>query len=683
MLPLQAVAHPMLRVATTCLLLGATLVAAWPCAAQARSASAHIQRVTTPVAILDDVRVQLTWPRGASQGRLQLHVARLHAPDLGYRFSDVDWSCALQRDPDGGWRCEGPVQVASGATASLSVALQADRVDAVLGDGGARVSVHHAEATPDLTRIDLTRVPLAWTQAMLAQAWPAGELSGGTVDSRLVIDAGGERLHISGPLRLSKAALDTPDGTIAALDVGARLALDARLGDLDQVVIDGQLRGGELLFGNAYIALQQRAVGLRVEATHREGQAWRLPYFTWRDHGILAAEGSAAFDPQADLAALQLQLHSPDLAPLRDAYLLGWLGLVGLDELALAGSADARVRIAGGELRAASLSLHDVDIDHPDGRFGFDHLAGEVRYSASAPVTSALHWRSGELYGIAFGKARLPFASADGVLRLREPVTLPLLGGQARFDHVQIKPPAGEHGLEVRFGLALEQIDVGRLTRALGWPAFSGQLSGRIARARYANKRLDFDGGLQVQVFGGQVMVSSLAMERPFGVAPTLSADVRLDDLSLRSLTSAVDFGTITGKLDGHILDLRLVNWQPVAFDAWLHTDRHPGVAQRISRSAVQDLASAGSAPFASSLQARLIALFNDFGYDRIGIGCKLRRQVCMMRGLGSPGAGFAIVDGSGLPHLSVIGFNRRVDWPTLVERLAAVGSGDVAPVVE
>jgi len=29
------------------------------------------------------------------------------------------------------------------------------------------------------------------------------------------------------------------------------------------------------------------------------------------------------------------------------------------------------------------------------------------------------------------------------------------------------------------------------------------------------------------------------------------------------------------------------------------------------------------------------------------------------------------------------VGFNRLVDWPTLVERLAAIGKGDVKPVVE
>ena len=45
--------------------------------------------------------------------------------------------------------------------------------------------------------------------------------------------------------------------------------------------------------------------------------------------------------------------------------------------------------------------------------------------------------------------------------------------------------------------------------------------------------------------------------------------------------------------------------------------------------------------------------------------------------------AGFTIVEGAGIPHLTVVGFNRNVDWPTLIERLAAASQGDLKPVVK
>jgi len=153
-------------------------------------------------------------------------------------------------------------------------------------------------------------------------------------------------------------------------------------------------------------------------------------------------------------------------------------------------------------------------------------------------------------------------------------------------------------------------------------------------------------------------------------------------------LTEVLDFGSITGRLDGHINDLRLVDWTPVAFDAAFKTDNRAGSKQRISQRAVQNISSVGDASFVSSLQGKLIGLFDDFGYRRIGIACRLANQVCEMSGLpdsdsGQAGNSFTIVAGAGIPQLTVVGFNRQVDWPTLVERLIAVGSGEVKPIVE
>jgi len=324
-----------------------------------------------------------------------------------------------------------------------------------------------------------------------------------------------------------------------------------------------------------------------------------------------------------------------------------------------------------------------VNLRDPGERFVFDGLQGDVRYSAGAPVQSELRWASGKLYGLEFDAARLPFASADGLLRFREDATVPIMGGTMTFRGLTIRPPQGEASADIRFALVLDDIDFGRVSTALGLPAFQGRLSGTIPNARYANERIDFDGGLSMRLFDGRVAFSSLALERPFGSAPSLSADIAFDDLDLLRLTEVLGFGSITGRLDGRIDGLRLVDWTPVAFDARFITDAKPGIKQRISQRAVQNISSVGDASFVTSLQGKLIGLFDDFGYRRIGIGCHLVNEVCSMSGLHSASNAFTIVEGAGLPRLGVVGFNRQVDWPTLVERLVAVGSGEVKPVVE
>jgi hypothetical protein len=144
-----------------------------------------------------------------------------------------------------------------------------------------------------------------------------------------------------------------------------------------------------------------------------------------------------------------------------------------------------------------------------------------------------------------------------------------------------------------------------------------------------------------------------------------------------------IGFGSITGRLDGHINALRLVDWAPVAFDAWLETDQAWTGKRRISQRAVSDISSVGGGGgLSSGLQAQALKLFKDFGYSRIGIGCKLRDNVCTMDGIGSAGDGYIIVAGAGLPRIQVVGFRRKVDWPTLVSRLKAASNGQ-APVIQ
>jgi hypothetical protein len=658
-------------------------------AASGRTLEARIARVETPAATLSKVTVTLDWPATSEVGQLTLRAASADAPSVGVHLRDLAWHCPLRRD-GARWRCSGDVRASRSQPLQLAIDFDDARTEAMLAGRGARMAVHRRAATPDETHVDLVRVPLAWAQGLLAQAWAAGQLKGGTVDGQVRVLAPSARpLDIHADLRIAGAAFDTPDATIAGDQLGGRFALDYR-SDAHRtgIGLDGTLQGGEFLVGGAYVALPKTPVALRVDGVQPAGQGWTLPRVHWGDGDVLVADVSAAFDRDTNLRALDLHLHGGDLAPWPARYLSGWLGTAGLADLALRGALDADVQVTEGRLASANATLHAIDVVDPKGRFRFDALDGTPRFSAAAPVSGALQWKGGQLYGIDFGPATLPMSSSDGVLRLREPVDVAMLGGTLRFDGMTVQPPANGNGADVRFGLSVDRLDIGGLARTFDLPPFQGQLSGTIPAARYHDDVLALEGGLTLQLFDGTVQVSSLSLERPFGVAPSLSADLVLEDLDLQALTGVFDFGSITGKLDGRIDGLRLVDWSATAFDAELHTDPHHRVRQRISQRAVQNISSVGDASFATTLQSKLIGLFKDFGYRRVGITCRLENEVCHMGGLedmdgqGSPSS-FTIVEGTGLPHLTVVGFHRDVDWPTLLERLAAASQGNVKPVVE
>lgn len=652
--------------------------------ADARSASVRIAQVTTAVATLHDVRVRLDWPDGAAHGDLRVSAGRIDADGLGYHLRDLAWHCPLARDGDE-LRCEGQLQVRGGGRARLAVDLRSASTDAVLSNGPARFALRRTAAAPDHTALDLTRVPLAWAQALSTQAWAGGRLNAGTLGGRLDVEAPARGpLRVHGTLDMQGVAVDTADATVAAENLAGRVRLDYRAFPTRTLLaLDATLRGGELLFGSAYVALPAAPVRLQMDGLLDAGQGWMLPRLSWDDGDTLQLDGSAALDADSNIRDLDLSLRSADASALPARYLSGWLGPAGVGALEFEGALDGALQLQEGALVAFALQPRALSLRDAKGGFSLQGLDGDLRHAAGGRVDSALRWQGASVGAIPIGPATLPFRSEGGLLALRADVDIPLLGGQLRVDGFELRPPADGNGLRMQAGLTLDALDLGTLASALGAPAFRGTLNGRIPMARYADDTLVLDGGLAMDLFDGRVRVSSLAMERPFGVAPTLSADLDLEGLDLLAITEVFDFGSISGRLDGHVTGLRLVDWSPTAFDATFRTVPRKGVRQRISQRAVQNISSVGDASFVGTLQGQLIGLFDDFGYRRIGIGCRLENTVCSMSGLGAAGDGFTLVEGSGLPQLHVVGFNRRVDWATLVERLAAVGSGEVSPVIE
>ncbi len=665
------------------LLVGLLVLAALP--THARTLRAQVDAVRSGVGTLQQVELVLWWPDGASEGTLEMRVAQLEMPLLSHRSRNLAWRCPLQRDGAGGWTCDGSLKAAGAAPGRLSLAILPTSTRAGYAQGDKRLSYESSVASPDISRIGLEAIPVAWLQAYLASLWEPGQWTAGTLAGRIDV-----RTPASGPfqvvagLDLQGIGLETPDGWLAAAGLDAKLDLDYTERGQDTRVQAGlTTRGGEFLAQGLYAQLPTSPVQFKVTAEQRGTQPWQLPAFSWRDGQVLSAQGRAGLDADGAVHSLALDLELGDLAVARDRYLSGFLAPAGFADIVLSGQVQAGLELQEGRLQAMALHLDQVTAVDPRQRFVLTGVDGNLRLTAAGQaVASRLAWGSGALYGIGLGPARLDFTSAGGELQLVEPAVIAVLGGTVGLDQLRWQPPGGDRGTRFELGATLSDLDLGSLSQRLGWPPFTGTLGGTIPAARYSDGVLTLDGGLAMQLFGGSIALSDLVMERPFGVAPTLSADIAIEDIDMEPMTAAFGFGTITGRLDGRINKLRMVDWSPVAFDARLQTDAAWKGRRRISQRAVEDISRVGGAGLVAGLQTQVLKLFDDFGYARIGLACRLRDNVCDMDGVGSAGDGYTIVEGSGLPRIQVVGFRRRVDWPTLVARLVAATEGQ-APVIQ
>src|SRR3546814_15807020 len=77
-------------------------------------------------------------------------------------------------------------------------------------------------------------------------------------------------LRVDGTLVLAGGALETPDGSIAAAQLGGRFRVDYRKpAGTTILALDGELRGGQFLYGPTYVVLPETPVPFALDEIRR------------------------------------------------------------------------------------------------------------------------------------------------------------------------------------------------------------------------------------------------------------------------------------------------------------------------------------------------------------------------------------------------------------------------------
>lgn len=651
--------------------------------AQVRAAGLRVtvDAVQSGGARATNIEVHMAPSSGGGQD-LRLTAARLDWPDAALTLFDLQVRCPLE-STGAVWQCAGQGQL---RTASDAVPLEAGfvaqlehgRLNLEINRAPARLSLNPRGAGDDLRwQVRLRQLPLDWLSDLLRKSWPSLTRLDGQLALDLELpakDAAAAEIDYS----LRDFGFDTVDGSTAAAHVSLAGKLEWRPGAPWRLRHRGQIGSGEVLAGAFHVVFADH--GTRLEfGVAPERDAYRISDFVFDDPGVLGLAATALVAPGAPvpLRALDIESATAQLPQAQQRYLASRLALSGWSGLQSRGRIVARGRADAEGPLDATVALVAVDLADNARGVGIDGLDGELawRRDGELPATG-LQWKAAQLYSLPLGGARLRWQSRDGALNLLEPAQVPLLGGSLDVQHFRVHPAAAG-GERLKAGFAVHGVDLAALSHALGWPRFGGKLGGAVPELRYADERLELKGGLMLDVFDGTLNVTGLALERPFGVSPSLSADIAFAGLDLALLTGTFDIGGITGRLSGHVRALRLVDWQPVAFDAQLHALD----GGRISQRAVNTISSVGGGGIAAGLQASMLRLFDTFGYSRLGIGCRLQNAVCHMRGLEADASRYTLVEGRGLPRIQIVGHQSEVDWSVLVERLQAAARG-TKPVI-
>ncbi len=651
----------------------------------------------------------LDWSPDPAKGRVVLRAARVRGLEATGPLARFAIDCPVLRVAGDALRCERgrlsgdlgslgaqDTRFAARRTADGGVGIDLDSFAIAGGRGPLQVELDGAgwRASARLAALDvalLAEVARPW--AALPQDMTVAGRAAGTFRA-----AGtGDTLRTAGA-QLVIESLDFADaaGTLAGEKLAGTLDVDAAFpaGRIDArgrlAVAAGQAYGEPVFLDFAANPATLDFDGVLDTGTLRFDAA----SFALDHEGVIRAHGTASLNFGAGplLPAADVRIESLALANALPAYVQPFLVDTAFRDVAGSGIVRGELELAAGLPTRAALELDGVSFGSQNAAVSLAGLHGQIRWFDDASRSrlagtiddalfeSRLAWDSGRLWGLEIGATDLPFTTTGRHFRLLGPTDIPVFDGALAIDTLRVRH-AGTAEMYVRFDASIRPISVALLSRAFGWPEFQGTLEGSIPGLQLQQGVVTLDGALEARVFDGRVSVGELSLRDPLGKYPRLAANIGIENLDLDLVTRTFEFGGMTGRLSGYISDLETFDWMPEAFDAFLFTPPGDRSRRRISQRAITNLSSIGGGSgggVAAVLQGGILRFFDDFGYDRVGLSCRLANDVCIMGGVEPAPGGYYIVKGKGLPRIDVIGSQTRVAWTTLVRQLAAMMASEI-----
>ena len=482
-------------------------------------------------------------------------------------------------------------------------------------------------------------------------------------------------------VKLDAVDLTNEASTIVTDKMAATARIRARLGETDTALkLDVAGTRGQVLVGPVLLDFGRNPLALVGEAMMK-GDLLTVDSLRLRQKDLIDLSGAGTVNLAGETPRISgdFKIVKLEFPAAYTSYMQITLASSMLGDADTAGSLRGELSVRDNAVTSIHVVPEGLVLHDKQDRLFMSKINGEVFWTPTgveAPY-SKLEWAEGGAFGLSGGAASIEFVVRGNNFAIMKPARLPILDGALAIDTLSMGN-LGASNMEVMFEGEVEPISMPRLAQVFDWPQFQGTLAATIPAVQLKDNLLTFQGNVESEVFGGKVVGSNIRIQDPLGNFPQLFADVRARDLDLSLVTQTFEVGSITGRLEVDVLNLELFAWSPVAFDARLATPKGDKSRHRISARAVTSLSNVGGGGggVVQALQGGVLRFFDEYSYEKLGITCKLRNDICEMSGVEPAGIGYYIVKGAGLPRIDIVGNAGRVRWSQLLASIATADFG-------
>ncbi len=440
------------------------------------------------------------------------------------------------------------------------------------------------------------------------------------------------------------------------------------------------IQQGEVYVDPFYLEIKDQGIHIETHGVRDKKGDIVLDKFVFNQPGIMNinAEGLIKNKTNFVIDSAHISATIDDLESFSTSYISPFIEQTELEGIKLKGQVKSTVNISKAVVQDMIGEVFSLDVIDEKQRISVENARGKISWTSdlNSSLPSEIHWDKIKLLTIPIEANYLKFLVHNKNIKLLQQSSLSLLGGTFEIKKFNWQQKAGDE-IKVYFEGGVDNLSLEQLTQALDWTPLTGTISGDIPGVNYNDKILAIDGELKVKVFNGIIRINQLASSGLFTDFSKLYMDMEMENLDLHAITKKIRMGEIEGRLSGYARDVYLENWLPVTFYAWIGTPEDDDSSHRISQKAVENIANIGGGGAADVISKGFLRFFDTFGYDRIGFGCYLYQGVCQLMGVEAAEQGYYIIKGGGLPRIDVIGFNPRVDWKVLVDRLSRLSDTD------
>jgi len=500
-----------------------------------------------------------------------------------------------------------------------------------------------------------------------------------------------QTFKLKGRHRVSVAGggISSVDGTKASQGVQLQANLMSSYANTPEefdFTLNSTLSGGEFLWGEYYKNLAGKATRVDASATIQSGSERPFAFTADTDlygAGAVTLSGSEQQGQLYSIDAKEISLNKLTSLFL-DEYLKEHIPF--LSGLQITGSSTFGVKIRRMEKQNDLDGFITVDIPSltiPAQKISISGMRLNLPFNIGYPKATssgkaqqgAIEIKSAEKDRIKTRDVRIPLLLWGNKLRLPEDAIIHVARGDfmiTNFAADNILLP----DRKISFGLRIHNMNLRPIERSFTLSPITGTISADYPNIEYYREALTAGGSTKVEIFGGEIEMGIVTIERLFAASRKIDTDISFRNINLEQVTEKIAVGKMTGIIQGSLNGFEMEYGQPTRFVLDIDSVNTGGVSQRISVEAIQSISVLGTGSGMSGVLNRgIMSFFKDYPYSRIGILATLKNDVFTMRGKIHEGGNEYLVKRGFVRGVDVVNQNpdNKISFKDMQERLTRI----------